>query len=114
MSIYPAKTATSEETPGVHRSSQVKYQTKLDYTPTRSGKKCETVNNQVECESTLQPDSQMFLCQELIEELPDAAEVIMTQLFLKEVIKRWKGKGRAEAKSEIKQLHFRDAFNSKH
>ena len=29
-------------------------------------------------------------------------------------MKRWKVKGRAEAKSDIKQLHFRDTFRPKH
>ena len=38
----------------------------------------------------------------------------MTQLSLKVCMKRWKGKGQAEAKSEIKQLHLRDSFNPNH
>ena len=36
----------------------------------------------------------------------------MTQLSLKAVMKRWKGKGRSEAKSDTKQLHFRDTFKT--
>ena len=55
--------------------------------------KYETVNTQVECEDTFYPDAHMFLCQELIEEVPDEAAVIVTQLYLKEGIRSWKGKG---------------------
>ena len=56
----------------------------------------------------------MFFCQELIEEVPDAAEVIMMQLYLKAGMKRWKVKGWAAVKFEMKQLHFRDSFKPKH
>ena len=75
-----------------------------------SGKNYETVNNQVKFENTLNPDAHTFFFQEPIEEVPDEAAVIMTQLFLKEGIKHCKGKGQAADKSEIKQLHFRDTF----
>ena len=68
----------------------------------------------MECEETLHPYSHMFLCQKLIEEVPDAAAVIMAQLYLKEGMKHWKGKGQAEAKYEMKQLHFRDTFKTNH
>ena len=77
MNIFPSKIATPEEIPGVCISSRVKFQTKRDYIPSMSDKKYETVNTQVECEEALHPDTHMFLCQELIEEVPDAAELIM-------------------------------------
>ena len=53
----------------------------------------------------------MFLCQELIEEVPDAAAFIMAQLSLKAGMKCWKVKGQAAAKYEMKQLHFIDTLN---
>ena len=52
----------------------------------------ETINTQLEREETLRPDADMFFCQEPNEEVPDAAEVIMTQLSLKEDMKHWKEK----------------------
>ena len=109
-----AKIYTLEETPGVCISNWVRFQTNPDYIPSMSGKKYETVNTQVECEDTFHPDAYMFLCQELIEEVPDVAAVIMTQLSLKSGMKSWKGKGRAETKYEMKQLHLRDNFKPEH
>ena len=58
-----------------------------------SGNNYETVNTQVECEDTLNPDDHLLLCQELIEEVTDAAAVIVMQLSLKTGMKHWKGKG---------------------
>ena len=55
----------------------------------------------------------MFFCKELIEEFPDTESVIMTQLYLKEGMKRWKGKVQAGAKSQMNQLHLRDKFKLK-
>ena len=88
MTILLTKISTPEETQGVRISSRVNFQTKLDYIPSMSRKKHEAVNNQVECENNLNPDAHMFLCQEMIEEVPDASAVIMTQLSLKLDIKR--------------------------
>ena len=42
-----------------------------------SGKQYETINTQLEREETLHPDSYIFFCQELIEEVTDVAAVIM-------------------------------------
>ena len=78
------------------------------------GKQYETVNTQLECEETLHPDYHMVFCQELIEELPEAAAVIMTQLFFKTGMKSWKRKERAAAKSDTKHLHFRDTLKPRH
>ena len=80
VTIFTANIATPEETPGVSRSSLVNFQTKPDYIPSTSVKKYETVNTQVEFEDTFHPDAHMFLRQELIEEVPDVAAVIMIQL----------------------------------
>ena len=60
-----------------------------------SGKKYLTVNTQVEFEETLQLDDHMFLCQELIEEVPDIAAVTMKHLSLKAGMNCWKRKGQA-------------------
>ena len=83
VTILPANISTPEEAPGVLISSQVRFQTKPYYIPSMSGKHHETINTQLECEETLHPDAHMCLCQELIEEIPDVASVIMTQLSLK-------------------------------
>ena len=58
------------------------------------GMKYETAITQVECRDNYHLDSHMMFCNKLIEELPNASEVIMTQLSLKAGMKRWKGKGR--------------------
>ena len=113
VTILTAKIATPEETPGVRRSSRVKFKTNTHYILSMSGKQYETLYTQVECEETLYPYAHMFICQELIEEVPDAETVTMTQLSLKAGMQLWKGKGPAAAKSETKQLHFRDTFNPK-
>ena len=72
------------------------------------------MNTLFECEETFHPDSHIFICQELIEEASDVAEVIIIKLSLKEDMKRWKVKGQAAAKSEMKQLHFRDTFKPRY
>ena len=77
------------------------------------GKKYETVSTQVEYGETFNTDAHMFFCKELIEEFPDTESVIMTQLYLKEGMKRWKGKVQAGAKSQMNQLHLRDNFKLK-
>ena len=96
------------------RSSQVRFQTKQDYIPSKSVKLYETVNTQVEFEDAFHPDAQVFFCQKLIEEVPDATAVIMLQLSLNLGINNWKVKGIAEAESEINQLHFVDTFKPRH
>ena len=111
---FPARIATPHETTRVRRSFQLIYQNKIDYIPSMSGKKYETVNTQVECEDIFHPDYHMIFCQELIEEVPDATAVIMAQLSLNTGMKSWKGKWQAEAQSETKQLHFRDTFKQNH
>ena len=49
-----------------------------------------------------------------MQEQPDVVAVIMAQLSLKMGLKTWKEKGRLAAKSEMKQLHMRDTFITKH
>ena len=94
VTIFPTKIATPEETQGVLRYSRVRFQTNTVYTQSMSVNQYETVSTQLECEDTLHPDAHMFLCQELIEEAPDTAEVIMIKLSLKEDMKCWKGEGK--------------------
>ena len=79
-----------------------------------SGNQYATINTQVQCKETLHTDAHMFLCQELIEEAPNAATDIMAQLYLKVGMKHWKGKGRAANKSEVNQLYFRYTFTPNH
>ena len=114
MTVLLAKIDTPAESPGVSKSSRLKFQTKIDYIPSMSGKQYETANAQVEFEDTLYPDAHIFLFQELVEELPDASAVIMPYLYLKAGIKCRKVTGWAAVKSEMKQMHFRDTFKSKH
>ena len=49
-----------------------------------------------------------------MQEQPDVVAVIMTQLSLKMGLKTWKDKGRLAAKTDMKQLHMRDTFITKH
>ena len=56
------------------------------------GKQYETENTQVECEETLHLESQIIFCHKLIEEMPLAAAVIITQLYLKAGMESSKGK----------------------
>ena len=63
VTILPANIATPEETPWVHRSSRVIFQTKPYYIPIISGNQYETINTQVECEETLDLDAHMFFFQ---------------------------------------------------
>ena len=109
-----ANISTSEETPGVHISSREIFQTKTDYIPGMSGNQYETVNTQVECEDNLHKDVHMFFCQELIQEVPDAAASIMKQLYIKLGTKRLEGKIQTSDKYYMKQLHFRDIFKPNH
>ena len=90
MIIFPANIATPKETPEVCRFSRVNFQTKPDYIPGMSDKRYETVNTQMKFEDTLHPDVYIFLCQGLVEEVPDTVAVIMTQLSLTDGMKRWK------------------------
>ena len=114
MTTFLSNIPTPEETPGVHRSSRVKFQTKPDYIPSMSGNNYEKVNTQVKCVETLHPYAHIFLCLKLIEEVPEATAFIMTQLFLKSGMKRWKVKGQESAKSNMKQMYFRDTYKPKH
>ena len=77
MTILPTKIATPEVTPGVRISSQLILKTNPEYITSMSGKQYETINTQLEREETLHPDSYIFFCQELIEEVTDVAAVIM-------------------------------------
>ena len=45
VTISPYNISTPEETQGLRRSFQVRFQTKTAYIRSMSGKKCETVNN---------------------------------------------------------------------
>ena len=48
MTIFLIKIDTPEETPGVRRSYQEKFQINSEYLPSMSGKQYKSVNNQVE------------------------------------------------------------------
>ena len=77
VTIFTVNIVTPEETTGVCISSWVISQTKLDYIPSMSGKKYETLNTLLKRGEILQPDAHMFFYQELIEEVPDTEAVIM-------------------------------------
>ena len=78
VTILPDKIDTPDKTPVVQISSRVRFQTKLDYIPSISDNQYETVDTQGECEETFHLDAHICFCQELIEEMPEAAAVIMT------------------------------------
>ena len=59
-------------------------------------------------------DAHMVLCQVLIEELPELAADIITQLSLKSGIKCWKLKWKEGAKYYMNQLYLRDTYNPNH
>jgi hypothetical protein len=65
-------------------------------------------------QEVLHPDARVFFNQNMCQEEPDGAATIMTQLSLKAGLKRWGGKATEAARSEMKQLHFRETFKQFH
>jgi hypothetical protein len=62
----------------------------------------------------LNPDAHMFTQDDFGQAEPDVVAAIMTQLSLKAGLKEWGKKGFKAAHSEMKQLHLRKTFKTKH
>jgi hypothetical protein len=105
-----------EETPGVQRSTRVKFQTKQAYIPTMTG----STNygyavTQLEMQEALHPDAHRFFNHgEMYQAEPDVVAAIMTQLLMKAGLKQWGSKAKEAIRLEMKQLHFRDTFQPLH
>jgi hypothetical protein len=69
---------------------------------------------QLETQGVLNPDAYMFVQDDFCQAEPDVVAAIMTQLSLKAVLKEWGDQGFKAAQSEMKQLHFRKTFKTKH
>jgi hypothetical protein len=111
----PEPATAPEEIPGVCRSTRVKFPAKQGYVPSISGSsKYAYAVTQLESQGALHPDSHMFFHQEMHQEEPDVVSMIMTQLSLKAGLEQWGTKAEAAARSEMKQLHFRDTFKPCH
>jgi hypothetical protein len=60
------------------------------------------------------PDARTFFDQSKCQEELDVAAAIMTKLSLKPGLKQWGGKAAEAVRSEMTQLHFRDALKPFH
>jgi hypothetical protein len=65
-------------------------------------------------QGVLNPYAHMFVREALYQAEPDFVAAIMTQLSLKTSLKEWGEKAFTAAKSEMKQLYFRNTFKPKH
>ena len=69
---------------------------------------------QLENQGTIHPDAHMFVQEDFYQAEPDVVAAIMTQLSLKVGLRTWGDKAHTAARSEMKQLHFRNTFKPKH
>ena len=69
---------------------------------------------QLESQEVLNPDAHMFVQEEFHQAEPDVGALVMTQLTLKSGLRAWGDKAYTAVQSEMKQLHFRNTFKSKH
>ena len=115
-SVPDEEVAPGDESPGVRRSTRIKFQPKEPYVPIVTGSKCAaaTALLTIQDHGALHPDVHRQFRQVEIQEQPDVVAFIMTQLSLKMGIKTWKDKCRSAATSEMKHLHMRDTFITKH
>jgi hypothetical protein len=103
------------EIPGVRRSTRVRFPVNTGYTPSMSGSsKYAYAVTQMASQEALHPDAHMFFNHCVSQEPPDVVAMIMTQLSLKAGLKEWGEKGTKAARSEMKQLHFRETFKPYH
>jgi hypothetical protein len=79
-----------------------------------SGYKHSYAVTQLESQGVLNPDSHMFMQDDFYRAKPDVVASIMTQLSLKAGLKEWGEEAFMASQSKMKQLHFRNIFNSKH
>ena len=101
--------------PGLRRSTRIRSQMKPSYVPSLKGSKYSYAVTQLESQGVLNPDAaHMFVQDNFYQAEPDIVSAIMTQLSLKVGLKEWGDKAVTAAKSEMKQLHFRNTFKPKH
>ena len=100
--------------PGLRRSTRIRSQVKPSYVPSLKGSKYSYAVTQLESQGVLNPDAHMFVQDDFYQAEPDIVSAIMTQLSLKVGLKEWGDKAVTAAKSEMKQLHFRNTFKPKH
>jgi hypothetical protein len=87
---------------------RVRFPPKPGYTPSMSGKAYAVT--QMESHGALHPDAHMFFNHQMSPEEPDVVAAIITQLSLKTGLREWGDTATKAARSEMKQLHFRDTF----
>jgi hypothetical protein len=101
-----------KQTP-LRRSTRVKTQTRV-YIPSMSGSKYSYAVTQLQSEGVLDQDAHMGTQNDFYQTEPDVVAAVMTQLSLKAGLKEWCDKAYEAAESEMKQLHFRNAFEPMH
>ena len=79
-----------------------------------SGSKYSFAVEQLEWQGVLHPDAHMLFQEDFYQAEPDVVAAVMTQLPMKAGLKAWGDKALSAVKSEMKQLHFRNAFRPKH
>jgi hypothetical protein len=110
----PAPVALPAQSPELRRSTRARSQTNQGYIPSMSGSKYSYAVTQLESQGVLNPDSHMFVQEDLCQADPDVVAAIMTQLSLKAGLKEWGEEASTAAQSEMKQLHFKKTFKPKH
>jgi hypothetical protein len=79
-----------------------------------TGSKYSYAVTQLETQGVLNPDAHMFVQEDFYQAEPDVVAAIMTQLSLKAGLKEWGDRAFTAARSEMKQLHFRNTFKPNH
>jgi hypothetical protein len=111
--LAPEPPAPVEQTE-LRRSTRDRSKTEREYIPSMTGSKYSYAVTQLESHGVLNPDAHMFVQEDFYQAEPDVVAAIMTQLSLKAGLKAWGEQAFTAAKSEMKQLHFRDTFKPKH
>jgi hypothetical protein len=124
IEVAPTQEEPRTETPGpvalraqateLRRSTRVRSQANQGYTQSLLGSKYSYAETQLESQGVLNPDSHMFVQEGFYQAEPDGMAAITTHLSLKAGLKEWGEEASMDAQSEMKQLHFRNAFKPKH
>jgi hypothetical protein len=85
----PAPVALPAQAPELRRSTRVRSKKNQEYTPSLSGSKYSYAVTQLEIQGVLNPDSHMFVQEDLYQAEPDVVAAIMTQISLKAGLKEW-------------------------
>jgi hypothetical protein len=109
-----ASVALPAQAPEICRSTRARSQTNQVYTPSMAGSKYSYSVTKLESQGVLNPDAHMFVQEYFYQAELDVVAAIMTQLSLKAGLKEWGEEAFTDARSEMKQLHFRSTFKPKH